>query len=117
MRGDERMEERIDAALRSYAEPAEIPEARVVVARVMELAGSEGRRFGWWWVVVPAAVCLLVALVGVVWMMRGARVPETAWVPRAPGVPETVSRTGAKARPSSSSFSARLKSCPDTKTC
>jgi hypothetical protein len=86
MRGDERMDERMDAALRSYAEPGEIPEARVVVARVMELAGSEGRRSGWWWVVVPATACLLVALVGAVWMMRGARVPEIASVPQAPGV-------------------------------
>jgi hypothetical protein len=117
MRGDERMEERIDAALRSYAEPGEIPEARVVVARVMELAGSEGRRFGWVWGVAVATACLLIALAGAVWMMKGARVPEIAWVPRAPGVREAVSRAGAKARPSSSSFSARLKSCPDTRTC
>ena len=40
MRGDEQMEELIDAALRSYAEPGEIPEARVVAARVMEQAGG-----------------------------------------------------------------------------
>ena len=44
MRGDEQMEELIDAALRSYAEPGEIPEARVVAARVMEQAAR--RRAG-----------------------------------------------------------------------
>ncbi|MGC2298489.1 MAG: hypothetical protein WA476_06775 [Acidobacteriaceae bacterium] len=132
MRGDERdfgarggvgdrADEWIDAALRSYAEPGEIPEARVVAARVMERAraAQRQRRFWWWVVVVPATACLLVALaVGTVGMMRRERVPEIAWVPKAPGV--TVSgkdRTGAKALVSSGTFTARLKSCPDTKPC
>jgi hypothetical protein len=88
MRGDEQMEELIDAALRSYAEPGEIPEARVAAARVMERArAAESRRRFWWWVVVvPAAACLLVAMVGEIWMTRAARVPEIAWAPKAPGV-------------------------------
>jgi hypothetical protein len=116
MRGDERMDELIDAALRSYAEPGEIPAARVVAARVMERARSEGRRFGWWgWGV--AAACLLVALVGAMLMMRGARVPEIAWVPRAPGVSEAVRRAEAEAHPSSSANTARLKLCPDIEAC
>ena len=88
MRGDEQMEELIDAALRSYAEPGEIPEARVVAARVMERAGggepeeilvvggggSGERLVCWlrWW--------------GTIWMTRAARVPEIAWAPKAPGV-------------------------------
>jgi hypothetical protein len=97
MRSDERMEELIDSALRSYAEPGEIPEARVVAARVISQA-AEGRRFGWWWLVVGATACLLVALVGAVWMMRGARVPEIAWVPKAPVVGAGLGAPGIRGR-------------------
>ncbi|MGB6159133.1 MAG: hypothetical protein WBH45_12685 [Acidobacteriaceae bacterium] len=111
----------IDAALRSYAEPGEIPAARVVAARVMERArAAKRRRRLWWWaVVVPATACLLAALAGTIWMVRGSRVAEIAWVPKAPGVTDSGKdiRTGAKAQVSSGTFTARLKSCPDTKPC
>jgi hypothetical protein len=88
MRSDERMDELIDAALRSYAERGEISEARVVAARVMARArAAESRRSFWVWaVVVPAAACLLVALAGTILIMRGTGVREIAWVPKAPGV-------------------------------
>jgi hypothetical protein len=121
MRSDERMDELMDAALRSYAEPGEIPAARVVAARVMEWARSlEGRRRFWRWaLMVPATGCLLIALTGAIWTMWEARVPEIAWVPKAPGVMGSINdvRKGAKAQSSSSTFSAQLRSCPDTKSC
>lgn len=95
MHSDERPEglgeidQRMDAALRSYAEPGEIPEARVVLARVLAQADADGagRRRLWWWVGAVTAACLLAALlVGGEWGLRRPRVPEIAWVPRAPGV-------------------------------
>ena len=90
MRSDEGRDEldrRIDAALRSYAEPGEIPEARVVLARVMERAGAERRRLRWWIGAVGSGAAAVVLLaVAVVWGMRSAQAPEIAWVPRAPGV-------------------------------
>lgn len=88
MRSDERVDERIDAALRSYAELGEIPEARVVVARVMERArAAESQRRGWWmWGVAAAAGLAVMVLAGMVWMTRSPRRAEIAWVPRAPGV-------------------------------
>jgi hypothetical protein len=87
MRADELIDERIDAALRSYAEPGEMPEVRVAVARVLERVRSDsGRGVGWWVWGAVAAACLAVAVGVGAWMMRGPRVAEIAWVPRAPGV-------------------------------
>jgi hypothetical protein len=94
MRGDEAerdwtlIDERIDAALRSYAEPAELPEARVVLARVMERARAEDPHKRVWWVwgaAVAAGLAMMIAL-GVVWMVRGPRTAEIAWAPKAPQV-------------------------------
>ena len=146
MERDERYDSMIDRALRSYGEPAEVPETRVVLARVMErVRASESQRRGWWmWGAVAAAGLTVMVLVGVVWMTRSSRGPEIAWVPKAPGVMgvphrptgkpsgegdgtrsvEQVGRqaisaenAGAKARSDIRSVSARLKSCPDTRTC
>ena len=91
MRGDEQMDALIDAALPSYAEPGEIPDARVVAVRVMERARAAERRgrFWWWAVVVPATACLLVALLGTIWTLRGPRVSGIAWTPKAPAVAES----------------------------
>jgi hypothetical protein len=94
MRGDEpvfdrdAIDERIDRALRSYAEPPELPETRVVLARVMERAReAESRRHGWWvWGTAVAAGLAVMVAVGVVWMMRSPRRAEIALAPRAPQV-------------------------------
>jgi hypothetical protein len=89
MRSDDRVEELMDEALRSYAEGVEVPETRVAIARVMERARElVARTQAWVWaVVVPAIVCLLaVVAVGAAWLIPGSRVAEIAWVPKAPGV-------------------------------
>ncbi len=116
--GDDRVEGLIDAALRGYAEPGEVPAARVAVARVLDRArvlDEKRGRFLRWAVEVPAATCLLVALVAA-WVMRAHRVPEIAWVPKAPGVVSGDNNAGAKAHSHSMPVAARLKSCPDTKS-
>jgi hypothetical protein len=86
MRADE-IGERIDAALRSYAEPPEMPESRMVLARVLERARAEkAPRWRWWVWVIPAAGCAVALLVALIWVLRVPRVPEIAWTPQAPGV-------------------------------
>ncbi len=117
--GDDRVEGLIDAALRSYAEPGEMPAARVVVARVLERArvlDEKRGRFLRWAVAVPLTACLLVALVAA-WVMQAHRAPEIAWVAKAPGVVSGDNDAGAKAHSHSMAVAARLKSCPDTKSC
>jgi hypothetical protein len=86
------IDERIDTALRSYAEPGQVPEARVVLARVMERARErESQSRGWWMWGAVAAVGLAVMLaVGGLWVMRSPRQAEGAWVPKAPGVAGTI---------------------------
>jgi hypothetical protein len=85
MERDERYDSIIDRALQSYAEPVEVPETRVVLARVMErVRASESRRRGWWmW---GAAAAAGLAVMVLVWMMREPRPAEIAWVPKGPGV-------------------------------
>jgi hypothetical protein len=124
MRGDERdvrteVDARIDAALRSYAEPEDVPETRVAVARVMAQVRLEPvRGMGWWAWGVAAAACLVLAVGVGEWMLRAPRRPDIAWVPKAPGVVAgNGASAGAKAPTSSSAFTARLKSCPDTTPC
>jgi hypothetical protein len=88
MRADE-MDERIDAALRSYAQPPEMPESRIVLARVLERARAEtGPRRRWWAWAIPAAGCAvaLLAAAAVAWVLRVPQVPEIAWTPQPPGV-------------------------------
>jgi hypothetical protein len=93
MRSDERVEELMDAALRSYVGEAEVPETRVTIGRVMARAREiEGRRRIWIWAVMaPAVVCLLAAVAVGARLMRGPQVAEIAWLPRAPGIPAGVS--------------------------
>ncbi len=81
----------IDRALRSYAEPGQVPETRVVLARVMERArASESRSRGWWmWGAVAAAGLAVVVLVGVL-VLRGSRMHEIAGVAKVPGAVENI---------------------------
>jgi len=93
MRGDEetdRFDAVIDRALRSYSEPAEVPEARVVLTRVLSrVQEAESQRRGWWmWGVVTTVGLAVLVTVGVVWMMRTPRRAEIAWIPKAPGMTE-----------------------------
>ena len=76
IRGRDAMDARSMRALRSYAEPGEVPETRVVLARVMERArASESQRRGWWvWGAVAAGLAVVV-LVGVL-VLRRSRVHE-----------------------------------------
>jgi hypothetical protein len=98
MRGDKTgLEARMDAALRSYAEPGQVAEPRVAVARILERAREEkGARQRWrgWWLMAPLTASLVVIVAAaLVWMGHGPRVPEIAWRPGAPGV-----MAGAEAR-------------------
>lgn len=93
MRGDDGVDgrragdERIDAALRRYSDPGEIPEARVALAGILERARHGERRVGLWrWSWAAAGVCGLLLAAGSMWMLREPRMPEIGWVPRAPGV-------------------------------
>ncbi len=100
MHGDEEMElgrenrldAAIDGALRNYAEPEEITEARVVLARVMERAhASESQRKALWiWGGLAAAGLAAMVLVGLAWVLQGPRRAEIAWAPKAPGVVQSV---------------------------
>lgn len=93
MRDDERMvgdelDSRIDAALRSYAEPGPTTEPRVALVSVMEQVRRErpasGMR-GWLWGMAGTSASL-VAVAFALWAFTGPRVPEIAWSPKAPGV-------------------------------
>jgi hypothetical protein len=87
MRGDE-MDDRIDAALRSYAEPPETPEARVALARMLERGRAETRRSAWFrgWGVAAAGFAAALLVAAVLWVTRAPSAPEIAWTPPAPGV-------------------------------
>lgn len=87
--GRDAIEERMDAALRSYAQPAEVPEMQVALAQLLERAreSESQRRRGWvWGAVATAAGLAMIFLVGIVWLMRGPRQREIAWTPKAPAV-------------------------------
>jgi hypothetical protein len=86
MRADE-IDEKIDAALRSYAEPRAAPESRVVLARVLERA-REKRSPGWgrWAWLIPAAGCAAALVLAAAWLLRAPAAPQIAWTPKAPGV-------------------------------
>jgi hypothetical protein len=122
MRGDERFDELIDAALRSYAEPGEIPETRVALDGARAEATAQRRVWVWSWAV--GAACVVALLVALGWMgvSRSPRAREIAWTPKAPEVvsggrgAEVRKSTGAEAMDSIAG-AARLKPCPDTKTC
>lgn len=89
MHGDEQdtIDERIDAAVRRYAEAPQFSEPRVALARVRARAEQEPER-RWWvwaWVVPSAAMAALIGLV-LVWVLRVPRAPQIAWIPKAPTV-------------------------------
>jgi hypothetical protein len=96
MRSDDRAEQLMDAALRSYTERVEVPETRVAVARVMEraLAEESWGRFSWLaWGAVAVGCLVAMGVVFAVWVTRAPRMPEIAWVPKTPGVVDSYAWT------------------------
>jgi hypothetical protein len=101
MQGDERMSEepqvhdaldqRIDAALRSYVKAPEFSDPRVVLARVRMLAEQQRERRRVWMWAVPAGVAALIALAAMVWVAQKPAAPQIAFVPKAPGVASVAS--------------------------
>lgn len=86
MRADE-IDERIDAALRSYADPVETPEPRVVLAWLLERAQADkAARRRRWLGLIPAVGSAAAMLAAAVWVLRVPATPEIAWTPKAPGV-------------------------------
>lgn len=86
MRADE-IDEKIDAALRSYANPPETPEPRVALARILERAREEEtQRRRWWPWLIPAAGCAAAVLTAAVLVMRAPVTSQIAFTPKAPGV-------------------------------
>lgn len=114
-RVDDRIDQQIDAALRAYAEPPQIPDARVVLAHVVEQARAQQvRRTRWWaWAATPACA-LLAALLVAAWMLRPPRAPEIAWAPQAPEFVAPVRGVdgGAKFLPAARSRAVRHEQAP-----
>lgn len=74
MHGDERdtIDERIDAAVRRYAEAPQFSDPRVALARVRARAEQEPeRRWSVWAWAAPLAAALLIAVAAIVWMGTG----------------------------------------------
>jgi hypothetical protein len=88
MRGDDGVDELIDAALRSYAEPGKMADARVAAVRILaRVEFAESRKRFWMWAVgVPAVACLLMVILVSMGWMRGPRLGEIAQAPSAPRV-------------------------------
>jgi hypothetical protein len=85
MRSDE-IDARIDAALRSYAEPPQMPNSRVVLARVLERARAEKvRPWRWWACLIPVAGCAVAFFVAAIWVLRAPNGPQIVWTPHPPG--------------------------------
>ena len=86
--GQDALDRRIGAALRSYTEPPALAEPRIALAQIMERARGErpARQPRWWiWGLAAAAVCLIAAVLAVR-LMPAPRLPEIAKSPHAPGV-------------------------------
>ena len=82
------LDARIDDALRTYAVPEPIPEARVVTARLLvreREVEARRKRTLWAWAV-PAAACLVALAIGAEGLLRPVRSPETARALAAPRV-------------------------------
>lgn len=96
MHEDERdtIDERIDTALRRYAEAPQFSEPRMALARVRALAGQERRPSLWVWAA-PLAVAVLIAAVWA-FVLRVPQTPQIAWVPKAPGVANVEAPTHGK---------------------
>lgn len=87
---DDRYEpdERVDAALRRYANAPHFSEPRVALARVRALAEQEPERRPrrvWTWVV-PSVIAAALMVVVALWVMRTPQTPQIAWAPKTPGV-------------------------------
>jgi|SRR5579859_1341765 hypothetical protein len=127
MHEDDRTEfdDRIDAALRHYADAALFSEPRVALARVRMLAEQEPQRRSPWrvWVwAAPGCAAVLIAAIALWTLLRVPHAAQIAWTPKAPGVTSVeananLQASGAKAPNLSQRVSARLESCPDTHGC
>ncbi len=89
---DNSLDTRIDAAIRTYAEPAQVPEARIVALKLLEQAREVEPRRQWplWRWAIPAAVCLIAMAIAAVWIFRTPRIPDAA---RTPAPPRIVTQT------------------------
>jgi hypothetical protein len=89
---DNSLDTRIEDAIRTYAEPAEVPEARPVALKLLEQAREAGPRPQWplWRWAIPAAVCLIAMAIAAVWLLRTPRFPDVA---RTPAPPRIVAQT------------------------
>jgi len=93
---DDQLDSRIDAALRTYSEPPEIPDARIVALQLLERAREVQPRRRWplWRWAIP--VCLVALAIAATWLLRMPRIPEVALTP-AP--PQTVAQAKTPAPP------------------
>lgn len=87
----DRVDALIDVALRSYAEPQAIPDARTAALTLLERARDAESRPQWplWNWAIPVAVCLIALAVAAAWMARTPWIPEVA---RTPAPPRIVAR-------------------------
>ncbi|HLJ78752.1 MAG TPA: hypothetical protein VKT75_15130 [Acidobacteriaceae bacterium] len=118
MHEDDRTEfdDRIDAALRRYADAALFSEPRVALARVRMLADQEPQRRSPWrvWVwAAPGCAAVLIAAFALWMLLRVPQAAQIAWTPKAPGVASVVRHAdlqqGSEKRNTGSSSSLRHK--------
>lgn len=86
MRGDDELDAKIDAALRSYAEPESIPEPRVITARLLAEVRAQRmrtRRILVAWLPI-AGGALAVLTLALLWLLRPLEVPRIAFAPQTP---------------------------------
>ena len=108
MRADDEMDARIDAALRSYAEPESIPEPRIIAARLLEQVSSQRMRSRWilaWWKPAAAGALALLTMV-LLWWVYVPRVQRIAYVPQPPSAVSPASSAGPLHAPPSRSLRA-----------
>lgn len=93
-RGQNALDDRIEAALRHYADPPDATEPRIAVARILERVQAERparpagapKQVRWWmWGIAGAATCLT-AIMAALWVMRVPHLQEIARTPQAPSV-------------------------------
>lgn len=71
------VESRIDAALRSYAEPpASLSDPRTAAAAILERARQSQRRRSWWLWAVPAATAIAALAVVLLWIAHSPAPPK-----------------------------------------
>lgn len=88
---DPRLDAVLDAALRSYAEPPSVPNARFAAARILEQGrelDDRRHRLWIWAMAAPVTACaILIAALAILFPLRPS--PQIAWTPSAPGVVNT----------------------------